>query len=36
MKRNTNKKELANSVFEILNDLMGDIHGARITGFFGN
>ena len=33
MKRNTNKKELANSVFEILNDLMGDIHGARITGF---
>lgn len=31
MKQNTNKKELVNSVFEILNDLMGDIHGARIT-----
>ena len=26
--------ELAESAFEILNDLMGDIHGARIPGLF--
>jgi len=26
------KSELAKSVYEILNDLMGDIHGARVPG----
>jgi hypothetical protein len=28
------KNQLAKSAFEIINDLMGDIHGARITGIF--
>lgn len=28
------KNQLAKSAFDILNDLMGDIHGARITGIF--
>ncbi len=28
------KNQLAKSAFEILNDLMGDMHGATITGIF--
>ena len=28
------KNQLAKSAFDILNDLMGEIHGARITGIF--
>jgi hypothetical protein len=33
MQQKTTKQELAESAFWVLNDLMGEIHGARIPGY---